>query len=429
MFKRIMTGVIALALLFAISSCDLIDNIKSAVESVIGVDDSKINRHEYTAEEYKIPTQIGEFKSVDRTDYICYKNLTDAQKTAYDYMYDSAMKMDKALFYVGECTSQDVAVAFHSLSYDCPYLIWLPSSYGVSEQEDGTFVRFVDPDGKYSYTMTPQQRDLSLGMLYNEINLFVTQNLISTMTDYEIELAVHDWLCKQITYNKEAADAVKTDSEKYYAYAWTPYGAIIKDSAVCAGYSKAMQMVLNYVGIECGSLRVTSKEEMHMVCIVNIDEKWVYVDPTWNDKEACGLTYTHDYFNLTYEEMKPTHNIFEPWNDVLKKGDRLNSNFNVYLPKSDSEEYNYYKISGLQINSEAEFKQKIVSEFVKAIQRGETSLEFQFTYCESTNDMIDQLIDKYDVIKEIGRRTRKLQSVQYASLNNGAFSMSVKFKE
>ncbi len=428
MFKRIVAVAVSLALLFAIPSCDLIGKLRGAIESVIGVDDSKINRHEYTAEAYEFPTKIGEFVSLDRKEYLCYKNLTTTQKTAYDYMYDSALKMDKALFYVGECTAQDVAVAFHALTYDCPYLIWLPSSYGVSEQKKGTFVSFVDSDGKYGYSMTPTQRDLNLDMLYNEVNLFITQNLLPDMTDYEIELAVHDWLCNQITYNKEAADSVKTYEEKNYAYAWTPFGSIVKDSAVCAGYARSLQMVLNYVGIECGSLRVKSKGEMHMVCIANIDDKWVYVDPTWNDKEACGLIYTHDYFNLTYEEMKSTHNIFEPWENVLEKGEKLNSNFNIYLPQSDSEELNYYKVQGLQINSESEFKQKIVSEFVKAIQRGETSLEFQFTYCQSSNELIDQLIDKYDIIKEIGRRTRKLKSIQYASLNNGAFSMSVKFK-
>ena len=428
MFKRIMAVVVTVALLFAMSSCDIIGKLRDAVESVIGVDDSKINYHEYTAEAYEIPTKIGEFTSVDRKEYLCYKNLTEAQKTAYDYMYDSAMKMDKALFYVGECTAQDVAVAFHALTYDCPYLIWLPSSYGVSEQEIGTFVRFSDPDGKYDYNMSPDQRDSGLDSLYNEVNLFITQNLLSDMTDYEIELAVHDWLCNQITYNKEAADSVKTDEEKNYAYAWTPYGSIVMDSAVCAGYARSLQMVLNYVGIECSTLRVKSKGEMHMVCIANVDDKWVYVDPTWNDKEACGLMYTHDYFNLTYDEIKSTHDIFEPWEEVVEKGEKLNSNFNVYLPQSDSKELNYYKLQGLQINSEAEFKQKIVSEFVKAIQRGETSLEFQLTYCLSTNELIDQLLDKYDIINEIGRRTRRLKSIQYASLNNGAFSMSVEFK-
>ena len=429
MLKRAIALLISLALFMCATSCSVINIISDVINLAIGDSANKSDYHEYTADAYDFPTQIGDFKSLPRTDYLCYQNLTEAQKIAYDHMYESAMQMDKALFYVGDCTADDVTVAFHALTYDCPYIVWLSSSYGVSEQSDGTYVQFVDPEGNYNYIMTPQERDKALDDMYSEIDLFITQNILPTMTDYEIELAVHDWLCQQITYDQEAADAVKNEQEHNSYNAWTAYGAIVENRAVCAGYSNALQLVLNYLGVRCASLRVMSEGEMHMLCVVKLGDAWVYVDPTWNDKEACGLKYTHDYFNLSYAEISKTHTVFEPYTSVLDKGQELNSNFNVYIPPCESEEYNYYKLSGLQIEHKADFKGLVTRNFKNAVEKGEYSLEFQLTYCEPTNDTIDALINGYRLIEEIERFSGAINHIQYAVLNNGAFCMTLSLKE
>lgn len=422
LFKRIVAIIAATVMLLCSVSCSIVEDVLyTALETPSNLED----RHEYTAEAYEFPTQIGEFVSVSKNEYLCYPNLTDAQKTAYDYMYESVIRMDEALFYVGDCTNDDVTVAYHALTYDNPQLIWIPSTYGVSVSTEGAFVRFSDPDGSYSYTITPEERDEHLDMLYEEVDLFINQNLLPTMTAYEIELAVNDWLCEQIEYNQEAADAVKNKQHQNYRNAWTPYGAIVENSAVCAGYATALQFVLNYVGVQCGSLRVKSEGEMHMVCVVNLGDEWSYVDPTWNDKETCGLAYTHDYFNLTYDEIIKTHIIFDEWHKVLESGEELNSNFNIFLPECDSKEYNYYKQSNLQIGNHSEFKNVVTREFKAAAKNNITSLEFQLIYGESTNEEIENLINRYNVIDSLERYCGNISSVQYASLNNGAFCMKI----
>lgn len=406
-------------------SCSYISNIVDAFSGVIDNTSDPADIHEYTAEEYDFPNGTAGFVSRSRTDYLGYKNLNEKQKLAYDNMYRSAMLMDEALFYVGDCTTDDVTVAFHALTYDNPQLIWLPSTYGISESEGGTYVRFVDDENSYGYIMTPSQRDAALDEMYAEIDAFVAKNLLNTMTDYEIELAVHDWLCQQITYDDAAAESVDTEQDGEYANAWTAYGAIVEDKAVCAGYVGAMQLVLNYLGLNCASLRVMSENEMHVVCIVEIEGDWVYADPTWDDKTACGLEYTHDYFNLTYDEISTTHEIFAEWDDVLADGEKLNSNFNIFIPEATSKDYNYYKLQNLQINSESEFKSVVVREF----KSNAVSLEFQLTYCDPTNKTIDRLIDRLNIIKEIERHRGRLSSIQYAVLNNGAFCIKLNFKK
>ncbi len=427
MLKKILAVCLSVVTLLCSTSCSFINKVTEAVNSAKdAINSTVVASRQFSASEYKFPTSIAGFEALPRSEYLGYSHLTDEQKTCYDKMYEAAMLMDRGLFYVGKCSSDDVAVAFHALTYDCPYIIWLSSSYGVSEGDDGTFVSFVDSStGEYDYTMTPQERDEALDKMYGQINAFIAQNIITTMTDFEIELAVHDWLCDISDYDDDAAASLETDESDDYANAWTAYGLIVEGRAVCAGYAGALQLVLNYLGIPCAALRVRSEGEMHMICITQIEGEWVYIDPTWNDKSACDLEYTHDYFNLNYDEIKATHEIFESWHAVKDSGQKLNSNFNIYLPESTSKEQNYYKVMGLQINSEYEFSRVIVNQF--NAQRVK-ELEFQMTYCQPNTVQIEKLIDNYRLFDKLQDGTRpKIRSIHYAVLNNGAFCIRLNY--
>ncbi len=424
LLKRFLALCLSVAILICCASCstsrsvldklnDMINSAKDAVNS------TPVASRQFTAQEYKFPTSIAGFESLPRSEYFGYSHLTKEQKLCYDKMYEAAMLMDRGLFYVGKCSSDDVAVAFHAMTYDCPYIIWLSSFYGMSETEDGTYVSFVDANGGYDYTMTPEERDDALDKMYEQINAFVSKNLITSMTDFEIELAAHDWLCERSVYDDAAAASLETGEDEKYVNAWTAYGAIIEGRAVCEGYAHALQLVLNYLGIPCAALRVWSDDEMHMICVVQIDGDWVYIDPTWNDKDACGLEYTHDFFNLNYDEIKVTHQIYDPWQKVKEKGQKLDSNFNIYLPESTSKEHNYYKVMGRQINSQAEFNTVVINQF-KAMRVN--ALEFQLTYCQPTTKTIDKMLDDARFFKRLENNgLGPIGSINYAVLNNGAF--------
>ena len=83
------------------------------------------------------------------------------------------------------------------------------------------------------------------------------------------------------------------------------YGVFVKKAAVCAGYAKAVQYLLNALGIECAYY---SNGE-HAWNIVNLEGAYYHLDATWGDSSNTkpeengeqGVSY--DCFCLTTEEI------------------------------------------------------------------------------------------------------------------------------
>ena len=114
------------------------------------------------------------------------------------------------------------------------------------------------------------------------------------MPEFERELILHDRLADHIAY--EDGDRVHD-----------AYGALINGKAVCEGYTKAFQYLLQKVGIQSFMATGTGNGGKHAWNIVRIDGKYYNVDLTWDDQESDTF---HAYFNLTDERIKEDH-IFD----------------------------------------------------------------------------------------------------------------------
>lgn len=107
------------------------------------------------------------------------------------------------------------------------------------------------------------------------------------------EKKAHDMICQKVIYDMNYG---KSTENKFNQVA---YSVFLTDSTVCAGYSQAMQLLCNAVGIDCGV--VTSLD--HEWNIVRLNNTWYYVDCTWDDIDRkqeldgkpCDQVYL--YFN------------------------------------------------------------------------------------------------------------------------------------
>lgn len=142
----------------------------------------------------------------------------------------------------------------------------------------------------------------------DEIAQNIVENITNpSMTDFQKEKVIHDYIVNNTKYDKDNFDKNTTPIESH-----TAYGVLVNKTAVCEGYAIAMKKMLDIANVE--SLIVIGKADNvdHAWNLVKLDGSWYHVDPTWDDPiySVNGKIIdilSHKYFNLTDDEMKQSH--------------------------------------------------------------------------------------------------------------------------
>jgi hypothetical protein len=128
------------------------------------------------------------------------------------------------------------------------------------------------------------------------------------MSDYEKELAIHDWIVDWTDYDKEAINnspEAKPDPDND-----NPYGVIFQKKAICVGYTSTFQLFMDLLGIECISVKGVSQNTggEHAWNMVRLNGEWYCVDVTWDDPSGGNQSASskHQYFNVTSQFMQDT---------------------------------------------------------------------------------------------------------------------------
>lgn len=160
--------------------------------------------------------------------------------------------------------------------------------------------------------------------LYQVISDVMDTQIHPGMTDFQKELALHDYLVTHCKYSETLADSEKSDI-------YRAYGALVNGDAVCNGYAEAMDILLRCAGINSkfviGTASGTGGDWIdHAWNLVELDGNWYHLDSTWNDPvpDQEGLT-VHPYFNVTDDILSQNHK----W----EKAD---------YPEAHNMDYNYY---------------------------------------------------------------------------------------
>lgn len=112
-----------------------------------------------------------------------------------------------------------------------------------------------------------------------EIDFILSSVVSSDMNDTEKLLALHDYLVDSCVYNI-AASKKQVNAADEDAYAYTAYGAIVKKTCVCQGYSLAMKLFCDRLGIDCG-YAVNSGHIWNIARAT--DNKLYHIDITYDD--------------------------------------------------------------------------------------------------------------------------------------------------
>lgn len=161
---------------------------------------------------------------------------------------------------------------------------------------------------KFNYSYPKEFMQYMKRTSQNKVKEIISKVVKDGMSDYEKELALHDYLLENVEYDERLYDG-NMPEESY-----TDYGVLVKGKGVCDGYAKAMYRLLNSAGIE--TLYVTGDAidkhttVPHAWNIVKIDGEYYNLDATWNDPIIYGSDkgeVRHTYFNVTDETLSKDH--------------------------------------------------------------------------------------------------------------------------
>jgi hypothetical protein len=155
------------------------------------------------------------------------------------------------------------------------------------------------------------------------------------MSDYEKELAIHNYIIKNTNYDMEYLRSGNVSPESYSAY-----GVLVLGTGVCEGYSEAMKLIMDRLNIECMIITGESKNQNHAWNIINIDGDYYHIDVTWDDPviENGDQILTYNYFNITDEEISKDHY----WNTSK-------------YPACTAVKYNYFYYNDLVVDNYQDF--------------------------------------------------------------------------
>ena len=174
---------------------------------------------------------------------------------------------------------------------DNPIFYWISNTISVS----GNTIS-ISIGEEYALEVERQNADSLILDVIADYKIIV-EGLIS---DYEIAIAIHDKIINDINYSYEA-DGITPEDD---LWAHNIIGVFSKQGAVCEGYSKAYQILLNYFGIENIIVSGSADNDEHMWNLIKLDNNWYDVDVTWDDTLDGAIYY---YFGLDNDTFNNTH--------------------------------------------------------------------------------------------------------------------------
>lgn len=130
----------------------------------------------------------------------------------------------------------------------------------------------------------------------------ITSEITDDMSDYEKELAIHDYITGWSSFDYGVFG--RSGSDELADGSNTPYGVLIDRSAMCHGYSSTFQLFMDMLDIECMTVFGTPSGNgvQHSWNMVKLDGEWYCVDCAWDD--PIGGRPGHTYFNVTSDYLR-----------------------------------------------------------------------------------------------------------------------------
>lgn len=231
-----------------------------------------------------------------------YNQLSEDEKQAYDRIISKIYTMPDEI-YISKIDDTQLDNVFAAILKDNPDIFF--TGRQVSRRKIGFGLLC-----SIEYIFTKEEYEMRKAQL-DEVCNEIIASLSDPEDEWQTELEIHDYIIGKCRYKI-------VEGEHVYSSA---YGALVNGEAGCEGYSKAMQLLLDKVGIEnyviCGNAEnKDNRATPHMWNIVNINGDFYHLDCTWDDPDTGEKDKTYEnhlYFNVDDKTISKTHSDFSDY--------------------------------------------------------------------------------------------------------------------
>ena len=131
-----------------------------------------------------------------------------------------------------------------------------------------------DSLGKVQINIQKSYSEEQIEQINNKVEELSQQLIIPGDTDTNNILRIHDYIINNSIYDSARSDYGDTTYQSDIAY-----GPLLQGYGICGGYTDAMQLFLEKLGIK--NYKVSSAEHVWNAVLVN--NQWLHLDLTWDD--------------------------------------------------------------------------------------------------------------------------------------------------
>ena len=224
---------------------------------------------------------------------ICIVPITAAASNSSQYADGTITNMtDLSNVIATHAENRDTSYTIHYVGDTAELRNNFESMYSDLIHRNAEVNLFVN-NSKYDMKYTSTYADITMKVTYSytkeqeqyvdtQVNSILSQIITPSMSYFEREEAINNWLCNNVKYDK----TLKRN---------TAYDALTDGSTVCAGYAMLAHTLLTASGIQSQYITGTLQGTNHVWLMVCIDGNWYQYDPT-NDTKESGI---YRFFNQT----------------------------------------------------------------------------------------------------------------------------------
>ena len=195
---------------------------------------------------------------------------------------------------------------------------------GNNKELLSTINNFVHPYNSFSSIIftynTKGEFDINVNKIYSEENIVkinevvdrvIKENIVDTMTTTQKLKIIHDYIIDNTKY-----DTLKSKNINDMTYkSNTAIGVLLEWYGICSGYSDAMGIFLDKLGID--NYKISN--DTHIWNLVKVNNKWLHIDLTWDDPIYKQNLNRDTYFLITTAELEKLNDNTHSFNKTVFK--------------------------------------------------------------------------------------------------------------